>query len=319
MKEIKNVLICGIGAVGSIYANKINEYDNNSLRVLVDKNRLESYTKNPKIFNGKPLYFNYVLPENKDFKADLIIIATKFDGLNDVIRNIENFVKEDTIILSLLNGVISEEVISVKYGWKHMLLSYFIGHSAMRTGNNITHDGVGTIVYGVKNPQVTDVVDVEVVKNYFDKVGIDYSIPEDMQRALWLKYMLNVSSNQTSAILRTTFGQMQSNKHFMDLIVKIMKEVQSIVKAEGVKNTDTMIDEALVTFNKMIPEGKTSMLQDVEAGRKTEVAMFAGTMVDFGHKHNIPTPYNQVLKDLVEIIHEEFDKKAQQKVLQSVV
>ncbi len=319
MKEIKNVLICGIGAVGSIYANKINEYDNNSLRVLVDKNRLESYTKNPKIFNGKPLYFNYVLPENKDFKADLIIIATKFDGLNDVIRNIENFVKEDTIILSLLNGVISEEVISVKYGWKHMLLSYFIGHSAMRTGNNITHDGVGTIVYGVKNPQVTDVVDVEVVKNYFDKVGIDYSIPEDMQRALWLKYMLNVSSNQTSAILRTTFGQMQSNKHFMDLIVKIMKEVQSIAKAEGVKNTDTMIDEALVTFNKMIPEGKTSMLQDVEAGRKTEVAMFAGTMVDFGHKHNIPTPYNQVLKDLVEIIHEEFDKKAQQKVLQSVV
>ena len=56
----------------------------------------------------------------------------------------------------------------------------------------------------------------------------------------------------------------------------------------------------------MIPEGKTSMLQDVEAKRKTEVEMFAGTMVELGKKHNIPTPYNQVMKDMVEIIHENY-------------
>ena len=139
MKDIKNVLICGIGAVGSIYANKINEYDGNCLKVLVDKKRLENYTKSPKIFNGKPLNFNYILPENNDYKADLIIIATKFDALNDVIKNIKNFVKEDTIIMSLLNGVTSEEIIAQEYGWTHTLLSYFIGHSAMRTGNNITY------------------------------------------------------------------------------------------------------------------------------------------------------------------------------------
>ncbi len=306
MKEIKNVVICGIGAVGSIYANKINEYDSNLLRVLVDKNRLEKYTTNPKIFNGKPLYFNYILPDATDFKADLIIIATKFDGLKETIKNIENFVKEDTIIISLLNGVTSEEMIAEKYGWKHILLSYFIGHSAMREGNKITHDGVGTVVYGVKDPEKTDVQDIELVKNYLEKVGLDYKIPQDMQRALWLKYMLNVSSNQPSAILRMNFGQMQNNKKFMEFFTKIMKEVQIIAKAEGVKNTETMIDEALVTFNKMIPEGKTSMLQDVEAKRKTEVEMFAGTMIEFGKKHNIPTPYNQVMKDMLEVIHENY-------------
>lgn len=306
MKEIRNVIVCGIGAVGSIYANKINEYDSNLLRVLVDRKRLEKYTASPKIFNGKPLYFNYILPEETNFKADLIIIATKFDGLKDTIKNIENFVKEDTIILSLLNGVTSEEMIAEKYGWKHILLSYFIGHSAMREGNNIVHDGTGTVVYGIKDKTKTDVHDVELVKNYFEKVGLDYKIPQDMQRSLWLKYMLNVSSNQPSAILRMNFGQMQSNKKFMEFFIKIMKEVQTIAKAEGVQNTETMIDEALVTFNKMIPEGKTSMLQDVEAGRKTEVEMFAGTMIEFGKKHNIPTPYNQVMKDMLEIIHENY-------------
>lgn len=310
MKEIKNVLICGIGAVGSIYANKINEYDNQSLKILVDKNRLESYTKKPKIFNGKPLQLNYILPETKDYKADLIIIATKFDGLNDVINNINNFVKNDTIIISLLNGVTSEEIIAKKYGWKHTLLAYFVGHSAMRNGNNIIHDGVGQVVFGIKDPSQTEIADIQLVKNYFDKIGLDYHTPDDMWRALWLKYMLNVSSNQPSAILGMTFGQMQSNKHFMNMLVKIMQEVQSIAKAEGVQNTQTMVEEALTVFNKMLPDGKTSMLQDVEAKMETEVEMFAGTMITLGKKHNIPTPYNQILKDFIEIMHENFENSA---------
>lgn len=306
MKEIKNVLVCGIGAVGSIYANKINEYNSEYLRVLVDEARLEKYKKNPKIFNGKPLIFNYILPSDETFKADLIIIATKFDGLKDTIKNIENFVKDDTIILSLLNGVTSEDMIAQKYGWKHILLSYFIGHSAMRDGNIITHDGIGDVVFGVKHGVGTDAQDVELLKKYLDKVGLTYKTPDDMERALWLKYMLNVSSNQSSAILGMTFGQMQTNKKFMEFLINVMKEVQTIAKAEGVKNTETMIDEALVSFNKMIPDGKTSMLQDVEAKRKTEVEMFGSTMVKIGEKHNIPTPYNQVMRDMLEIIHENY-------------
>jgi len=304
MKEIQKTLICGIGAVGAIYANKINEFNCENLKVLVDKKRLENYTKNPKVFNGKPLQFNYVLPDETGFKADLIIIATKFDGLNDVIKNIENFIKEDTIIISLLNGVTSEEIIAKKYGWKHTLISYFFGHSAMRDGNKITHDGVGTIVFGVKDPEKTDIRDIELVREFLDKVGLDYRIPEDMMHAYWLKYMLNVSSNQPSAILRMTFGDMQTNSKFIDLFKNIIREVQEIAEAEGVNNTEIMVDEALEGINKMIPEGKTSMLQDVEAGRKTEVEMFAGTMIELGKKHGIPTPYNRVMKDFIEVIQE---------------
>ncbi|MBQ8459027.1 ketopantoate reductase family protein [bacterium] len=302
MKKIEKVLICGIGAVGSIYANHINNYDKKNLQILVDKKRLENYIKNPKIFNGKTLDFNYILPENNDFKADLIIIATKFDGLQDAIKNIENFVKDDTIIMSLLNGVTSEEILAQKYGWKHILLSYFIGHSAMREDNKITYDGIGKIVFGIKDKNLTDINDLKKVKEFFDKVGIDYDTPDDMYRSYWLKYMLNVSSNQPSAILKMTFGQMQKNEKFIEFFKKIMKEVQLIAKAEGVQNTETMIEEAIIAFNKMMPEGKTSMLQDIEAGRTTEVEMFAGTMIELGNKHHIPTPYNTVLKDLIEII-----------------
>ena len=304
MNEIKNVLICGIGAIGSIYADKISTYNNENLKILVDKNRLDKYIKYPKIFNGKELKLNYILPENIGFKADLIIIATKYDGLFNAIKNIENFVKEDTIILSLLNGVTSENYIAEKYGWKHIIHSYFIGHSAMRNGNQITFDGTGDIVFGVQDDKITDKNDEILLKNYFNKAGISYKNPDDIQHAMWLKFMLNVSSNQLSAILHKTFGQMQNSEKIKNLLKNIMLEVIEIAKAQGVKNTQNMLDEAFKSLDKMCPEGKTSMLQDIEAGRKTEVEMFAGAVIEMGKKFNIPTPYNNILKELIEIIEE---------------
>lgn len=305
MNTIKNVLICGIGAVGSIYANRVNEYKSAVLKVLVDKNRLENYRKNPKIFNGKELKLDYVLPDCNDFKADLIIIATKYDGLNQAVDNIKNFVKENTIILSLLNGVDSEEIIARKYGSRHTLLSFFIGHSAMREGSVITHDGTGYIVFG-RRDENTCLDDIAVLKDFFDRAQIDYKTPDDMYRALWLKFILNVSSNQPSAIFGMTFGQMRANPYYMSFMKNIMEEAAQIARACGVKNTDSLVNDALIEFNKMIPEGKTSMLQDVEAKRKTEVDMFAGTIIKLGKKYAIPTPYNKILKEMINVIERNY-------------
>lgn len=304
MREIKKVLICGIGAIGSIYANYINQYDSKSLKILVDEKRLEKYTKAPQIFNGKPLNLEYVLAQNTDYKADLIIIATKLDGLDEAVKNIKNFVKEDTIIMSLLNGVTSEERIAQIYGWKHTLLSYFIGHSAMRKDNNITYDGHGYLVFGIKDAEQTDIEDIETVKNYFDKIKIPYKTPENMMRSYWTKFMLNVGVNQPSAIMRFTFGQMQNNEKFKQLAQNIFREVQTIAEGYGISDTEGMVEECMESLGKMMSEGKTSMLQDIEAGRKTEVDMFAGVIIELGKKYNIPTPYNKVMKEMIEALQQ---------------
>jgi len=301
MKNINNVLICGIGAIGSIYADKIQKFNPNSLRVLVDENRLKRYNKNPVVFNGVELNLKYILPEDNNFKADLIIIATKYDGLFEAVKNIRNFVHENTIILSLLNGVTSENIIADLYGRDKVLYSYFIGHSTVRTGRYVSHDDVNKIVFGSEGAINNN---VQSVMKYFKLVGINYEVPSDIRRALWSKYMLNISSNQTSAILGMSFGEMYNNERCLAFMKKLMKEVELIAKTEGISNTETMIDEVIEQIKMISPEGRTSMLQDVEAGRKTELEMFAGTVVELGKKHDIPTPYNQVIKNIIEIIHE---------------
>ena len=288
---MRKILICGLGAVGLTYAVKFKA--NSELKILVDKERLERYNRNKPIFNGVVQEFDYILPD-ETFTPDLIILATKSQGLDDAIKNIKNFVNENTIIISLLNGISSEEKIQEAYPNATVLKSYFIGHSAVRVGNSVTQDGVGEIF--IENNTK--------IKEIFDEFKINYQIPQDINYSMWLKYTMNLFSNQVSAILNMNFGELKRNQAFLNFAKKIILEVRTIAQVKGVKNLENLENDALAFLNKMCDEGKTSMLQDILAGRKTEVEIFAGEIIRLGKKFNLPTPYNQVLYDLIKIVEE---------------
>lgn len=290
---MRKILICGLGAVGLTYAVKFKA--NSELKILVDKERLERYNRNKPIFNGVVQEFDYILPD-ETFTPDLIILATKSQGLDDAIKNIKNFVHKDVVIISLLNGISSEEKIQKAYPNATVLKSYFIGHSAVRVGNSVTQDGVGEIF--IENNTK--------IKEIFDEFKINYQIPQDINYSMWLKYTMNLFSNQVSAILNMNFGELKRNQAFLNFAKKIILEVRTIAQVKGVKNLENLENDALAFLNKMCDEGKTSMLQDILAGRKTEVEIFAGEIIRLGKKFNLPTPYNQVLYDLIKIVEEKW-------------
>ena len=95
---MKNVIICGLGAVGMTYASKLGGKSRGkcNLKILVNEERLERYSKNKPVLNGVEQDFNYILPDD-NFDADLIIIATKASGLDSAVKMIKNFVSSITI------------------------------------------------------------------------------------------------------------------------------------------------------------------------------------------------------------------------------
>lgn len=287
---MKKILICGLGAVGLTYAVKFK--GSSELKILVDEERYKRYTQNKPVFNGVAQEFDYILPNDKPFQPDLIIIAVKAQGLESAIENIKNFVHKDVIIISLLNGISSEEKIQEIYPNAKVLKSYFIGHSAVRNGNSVTQDGVGEIVVE-KSSKLQEIL---------DEFKINYKMPDDINYSMWLKYTMNLFSNQVSAILNMNFGELKRNGAFIDLAKKIIAEVKLIAEKKGVKNLENLEKDALDFLQKMCDEGKTSMLQDVLAGRKTEVDIFAGEIIRLGKLYEIPTPCNQVLYDLIKIV-----------------
>ena len=294
--KIKKVILCGLGAVGLTYANKLKNIC--ELKILANEERIERYKKNPPMLNGEKIELEYISPDSM-FSPEMIIITTKNDGLDSAIEYIKNFVGKDTIIISLLNGITSEEKIAEKYGWDKVLHSYFIGHSAMRVGNNVTQDGVGKIFFG--SPYEENQEKVKTLKEFFEEGNIDYEIPEDIMYSLVLKYTFNTYANQLSAINNMTFGEMKGEK-FETMARAVIREVKTVLEADGeLKNLDNLEEDALNCLKIMTPEGKTSMLQDIEAGRKTEVDIFSGEIIKMGKKYGIPTPCNQMLYHMIKV------------------
>ena len=289
---MEKVVLIGLGAVGLTYAVKLR--DKCDLSVLVDKERLERYTKNKPVFNGVEQDFSYILPSEK-FSADLIIIATKSNGLEQATDNIKNFVSADTRIISLINGVSSEETISKAYPNAKVLKSYFIGHSAVRRANFVKQDGVGEIV--------TEHDDF--VEKFFTKAGINYSVPDNIDYSMWLKFAFNSYANPISAILNMNFGELKNNKRLKEFAKNVISEVSQIAKKKGIKNTNRLEHDAIESLDKMCDEGMTSMHQDILSRRPTEIDIFAGEIIRLGKKYGIKTPYNQILYDLIKIKEED--------------
>lgn len=299
MKELKKILICGLGAIGGYYASKIFENKDLTLKILTDKNRLARYKKEPRIINGKEYSFDYILPDNNGFKPDLIIIATKAMGLDDAIKNIKNFVNNECIILSFLNGITSEDKITNAYGDDKTLYSYLLGHTFFRKGNIITHDGNAKIIFGANNKNDPK---IEVLTEFFDKINVKYEVSDNIKKSLWEKFTFNCCANQVSALTRKTFGEIKKSNNCITIMKNICNEVTEIARAEGIDSKDFW-NITLKSLDLMIPDGKTSMLQDVESGNKTEVDIFGKTVTRLGEKHNISTPYNKVISEIIESLH----------------
>jgi 2-dehydropantoate 2-reductase len=114
--------------------------------------------------------------------------------------------------------------------------------------------------------------------------------------------MINVGINQASAVLRAPYSVFQTSQEARDLMESAMQEVIMLAEKERVPLSKEDINNWETVLFGLNPEGKTSMLQDVEAHRKTEVEMFAGKVIELGTRHNVSTPVNQKLFNMIKEI-----------------
>lgn len=303
MKKIRNVSVIGLGAIGAAYTSRLLDAGTATVQVIADKERIRRYEASELLINGRRYTFRYITPEAETGPADLIIVAVKYEGLEQAIRDMKHHVGPHTIILSLLNGISSEEMIASAYGADNLLYAICVGIDAVRNGSSVHFSNIGKICFGEK-VNTTFSPQVQLVKELFDDAGIPYEIPEHMLRTMWWKFMVNVGVNQTSAVLKAPYGVFQNIPEAKALMTQAMREVIALSEKAGVHLTHQDVDEFMKILHQLSPEGKTSMLQDIEAGRKTEVEYLAGKVRELGIKYGMPTPVNDMLYQMIRILEE---------------
>jgi 2-dehydropantoate 2-reductase len=240
----------------------------------------------------------------------LTIITTKSTGLEAALPLVTRAAGNDGLVMSLLNGISSEDAIREALGAgaeARVIPAMILGIDATREANEVRYLNRGTIHFGVdasKAPVPDEAL--ERVASLFEASGIPFAISENITRTLWWKFMINVGINQASAVLRAPYGLFQKSDEARALMSELMDEVVELSKLEATGLTQADVDAWHETLAGLDPTGKTSMLQDVEARRPTELDLFAGTVLERARRHGLETPVNRTVYRIVRGLEAQF-------------
>lgn len=295
--QIKNVAMIGAGAIGGVYAYSLHKLLGDNFAFIANGKRKERLEQDGLYLNGQ--YFNpKVVSSDENINFDLIIVSVKNYQLQSAIEDMRNLVNENTIILTLLNGISARDVLKEEFKNNHVLYGLAIKIDAVKVGNKITQNSKAIIQFGDKyNKTMSE--EVLTVKNLLNDAKINNQVFEDMIKTVWTKWMLNIGLNQVSAISGATYRVINKTPELLTLVNKAMMEVMEVSKACNINLGDENWASVQDVIDALDGDGKTSLLQDVENKRKTEIEYFSGTLIKLAKEHNVEVPVNEVLYNFI--------------------
>lgn len=293
--EIPTITIIGMGALGILYADIFTQtLGKEAVTFLADENRIHKYKTEGVYCSQKACDFQMC---SQAKPADFVIFAVKGTSLGEAIELARPAVSEDTIILSLLNGISSEELIAAELKKGHVIHCIAQGMDAVKLGNKLTYAHVGELRIGT--PDTAKHPFLAQTEHLLKTARVPFVVEEDILHRLWGKWMLNVGVNQVVMVSEGTYGTVQKPGPERDMMIAAMEEVLRLSECAQTGVTREDLDGYVALVDTLNPDGMPSMRQDGIQGRHSEVDFFAGTVIAKAKEYGLPVPVNQMLYDKI--------------------
>lgn len=305
MKPIERVHIIGMGALGMLYGSLITQrLGADSVRFIMDDARYERSCGLQHRVNG--VLTDFAACRASDARpCDLVIVAVKSTGLAAALDTMATSVGPDTTIISVLNGISSEEIIAQRYGEERIVHTVAIAMDAMHFGGDLTYTNPGRLCLGAATEAARP--HLNRLTAFFDRTNVAYAVEDNILRRMWSKFMVNVGINQTTMVYDVGYGgalQIASQPNVT--LIGAMREVILLANAEGIDLNEGDLAEYLAILSTFPDDATPSMGQDRRNRRPSEVEMFAGTVIRLAKKHGLPVPANEFLYRRVHEIEAEY-------------
>lgn len=293
----KTASVVGLGALGIMFGHQMQKGLGQAFSVIVDEQRKATYQSQGIMCNNEPCPLRYITPSEASAPIDLIIFGTKYNGLASAIETARPFVGENTVVMSLLNGVASEDMLSAAYGPEKVLYAIAHGMDALREGRNVEYANMGFIEFGEADGKETP--RVQQIAQFLAAAGVPVKTTTHIQSLFWGKLMTNVGVNQTVAAYQGCYRDIQLPGEARDTMIAAMREVMAVSQKNGVNLTEADFEKWIRIIGTVSPDSYPSMRQDTLAKRETEVELFGGTVVRLGKQYGVPTPVNERLYKII--------------------
>ncbi len=310
--EIRSVALIGAGAVGSFIAYALAGKDGVDFCVVADGARKERLEREGIAVNNKKeivtLRPRVCTPEEAK-GADLLLVAVKYTALDSVLEDIRTICSPDTVVLSLLNGIDSEEKIAEVIDPAQIVYSLMRVSSERRKNEEgrdvVTFDP--TIKWGVYLGEKGSPVKsarIEAIEDLFAGTTCSVYFMENILQDQWAKYASNICYNLPQAVLGVPFKAYFDSAHVQFLRDRLLKEVTRVGAAMGIE-----VPGPSLSWDSCLPTARFSTLQDLDAGRHTEIEMFAGVLMRKAAEVGVEVPYATFAYHAIKALEEKNDGK----------
>lgn len=302
--KIQSVAVLGAGAVGSYVIWGLSHKKDIRLGVIAEGERADRLKKGGCRINDE-VYRPEVWSPQEAEDMDLLIVSLKYGSLPEALESIKTIVGEHTTVMSLMNGVDSEELIAEQVGDDRVLRSLIkVASHKEENGYYFNPETTLGIIFG-ELAAPFDSERVQAIESLFADTGIHFRSTEFIREEIWGKFRLNVCNNLPQAILGAGVGCYSDSTHMKVISDGLRRELEQIALAKGI---DMSKMAGTSGRGSAVPaSARYSTLQDLDAGRHTEIDMFSGTLMRMGEELGIPTPYNEYTYHMIKALEEKND------------
>ena len=308
---MKNIAFLGVGGVGGYFGGKMtrllndNEPDVNIFFIArgehlkaIKENGLTLKTKTEGILNCNPTLATDHCEELP--MLDVCFICVKQYALEDAVKEILPKLNADTKIIPLLNGIdIYDRIRKITDKGIIFPACVYVGTHIKSYGVVEQNGGACTITFG-QDPNHKD-INADDVCELMSKANIKFEWSDKHIEAIWSKYIFIAAYGLVTAGENKTLGEVSGNEESSNKVKGIMKEIESISKAENISLPDNIVDLSYQMAKNFPYEAKTSFQRDFELKDKPdERELFGQTIIDLGVKHGIDTT---VTKSVYQELH----------------
>jgi 2-dehydropantoate 2-reductase len=235
--------------------------------------------------------------------VDVVLFAVKLWDTEKAAQSIRPVVRTGTAVISFQNGVQKDAMLRPILGERAIVGGVcYVGATIDQPGV-IHHTGkLQKLVFGEYDGMRSArcVALFEACR----RAGIEAELSDDIERAIWRKFVSIVGLSATTSAIRLPIGPIRSNPRTRRLLLDVMREAVAVGRAGGVRLDPDFAEDRLAFWDTVSPDMTSSMHADLERGNRLELRWLSGAVVELGQKRGVPTPVNRVLYDTL-ILHSE--------------
>jgi len=227
--------------------------------------------------------------------ADIVIFAVKQYDTETAAKLVVPVISEETAVISIQNGMDPRERLKSIVGRDHVMggTTYITGAKVISPGT-ITHTGtIARLVFGEYDGSVS--LRGERFLDACKTAGIDALYSADIGKEMWAKFALLSAFSGVSSMLRKAAGPIMSDPDTRKLLKGAIAETVAVAKAKGIDLGDDYVARHGDFYGSIPPDTKSSMLMDLENGRRIELNWLSGAVAQFGDELGVPTPTHHAI------------------------